>query len=1154
MNQSTLDVSGTGSGDIQIRAGEFTIDNSLLRAITFDSENGGCTHIQAENVLANASDISSEIVNCVEKNINKGGDIVIRANNQVIFSNSRLRVISDVNGDSGISGDSGHIKVFGKNISFIDTDISCESIFGGKGGNVFFEADQSIFLLNSRIKTKSYMNDAGNIVFKAKNISLINGAGMETRTLGPGKGGQISIIASQQFVISGKNTQNSSLHSAAVNEGTAGNIDINAQDILMDDYSQIVTDASGQGDAGNIVFQANNDIILRNHSEIITESLMSSGGKIFFNAGNLIFLSDHTLSSSVKYGIYDGGDINLHAPFVSALNARLSATAHEGDGGNINIHTKLFVKKNTSMNVSSRLGINGTINIHLIENRQSIHYHDASQDFLDASQWLDEACEHRLKNQTSHFVRDTRDGLPMQFDYWRLSPYRENSTGSTQCCQKAKKYYQNGQLDTCLEFIQKHLLSVDQPDFMDMLYIQIKIYQEKGHYQKILNLSALLKKQWKNSKNLSLNAFFKHILAEAHLTNNHTNKTKQYLQQAESLIKQTNDKYLTASVLNNKGVAQALDLDYRNALKTFEKSLDMINQVPSHYGLKAKILLNASLLRYKANNYDVMSLLKKMDHIRVYLFKMKDSHDKSSDLLCLASLALNLYKRHLHPKAVSIAKQTITSALSASERFNDVLLISHAHCMLGRTYLIENKIEDAIDHANQAIFCAQKGYFPEIEYQAYWLSGNILKKMGALKKAIKAFNQSQRILYPLQNEFFKGFHKMDHTRFITKVRPVYLDLVSALIEQYESMEESPLKADILYRVINAMEHLKTAELEDYYHDECLSVTGKKQLSPKAFISTLPDKTLVIYPVPLKERLIILLLRHNNISMIKTSVSLHQIDQAVSSLCRHIRGGLSQNERRTLRFFKYSRLIYKWLIQPYASELTDNINTLVFVPDGAFRLVPFSALHDGKKYLIETYALAIIPALRFCNIEASETVSNARSKHTKDILLGGLSQQARPRLKFVEQELASIKNMVNSSTVLLDSSFTANNLFFQFKTNTYRNVLLATHGMFSETVQSTFLQTSEQDITPDLLEKLLATGQTITHQSKIELLALSACQTAKGNERAALGLAGLAVKSGAQTVIASLWYIEDKTSALFITKVFQALISGSVSRACALQKN
>ena len=108
LNQSKLDVSGSGSGDIQIRAGEFTIDNSQLRAITFGSENGGCTHIQADNFVAGNANLSSEIVNRVEENINKGGDIVIRANNQVIFSKSRLGVLSDVNGDSGLSGDSGY--------------------------------------------------------------------------------------------------------------------------------------------------------------------------------------------------------------------------------------------------------------------------------------------------------------------------------------------------------------------------------------------------------------------------------------------------------------------------------------------------------------------------------------------------------------------------------------------------------------------------------------------------------------------------------------------------------------------------------------------------------------------------------------------------------------------------------------------------------------------------------------------------------------------------------------------------------------------------------------------------------------------------------------------------------------------------------------
>jgi CHAT domain-containing protein len=69
---------------------------------------------------------------------------------------------------------------------------------------------------------------------------------------------------------------------------------------------------------------------------------------------------------------------------------------------------------------------------------------------------------------------------------------------------------------------------------------------------------------------------------------------------------------------------------------------------------------------------------------------------------------------------------------------------------------------------------------------------------------------------------------------------------------------------------------------------------------------------------------------------------------------------------------------------------------------------------------------------------------------------------------------------------------------------------------------------------------------------IELLVLSACQTATGDRRAALGLAGLAVRSGARSTLATLWSVNDRSTALFMVEFYRELGQPGVTKAQAVR--
>jgi CHAT domain-containing protein len=65
--------------------------------------------------------------------------------------------------------------------------------------------------------------------------------------------------------------------------------------------------------------------------------------------------------------------------------------------------------------------------------------------------------------------------------------------------------------------------------------------------------------------------------------------------------------------------------------------------------------------------------------------------------------------------------------------------------------------------------------------------------------------------------------------------------------------------------------------------------------------------------------------------------------------------------------------------------------------------------------------------------------------------------------------------------------------------------------------------------------------------------LSACETAMGDDQAALGLAGVAIKAGARSALATLWSINDRASSALVMEFYRQLGDSSVSKAVALQR-
>ncbi len=243
-------------------------------------------------------------------------------------------------------------------------------------------------------------------------------------------------------------------------------------------------------------------------------------------------------------------------------------------------------------------------------------------------------------------------------------------------------------------------------------------------------------------------------------------------------------------------------------------------------------------------------------------------------------------------------------------------------------------------------------------------------------------------------------------------------------------------------------------------------------------------------------------------------------------------------RRESDIDTYTRLnqVYDWLIRPLEPELArSGVETLVFVPDEHFQRIPIAALFDGKQYLIERYGVAVIPGLQI--LQPQHT-----SKKTIKVLIGALSQEIKIEgrkfgaLPNVQEELNTIESLVPSQ-VLLNEKFTREALEERIQFSNFPVVHLATHGRFSPDAEDTFIVTENKLIDADDLSDLLKSG------SSIELLVLSASETALGDKQNPSGIAGISILSGVPSVLATLWKIEDETASYFMGQFYTGLEQG-----------
>lgn len=483
-----------------------------------------------------------------------------------------------------------------------------------------------------------------------------------------------------------------------------------------------------------------------------------------------------------------------------------------------------------------------------------------------------------------------------------------------------------------------------------------------------------------------------------------------------------------------------------------------------------------------------------------------------------------------NPSQWSVAQEMLQGAMAAAKGMQNSAAAVNVLGNLGWVKEQAGKWPEALASTKQVL--KMVGNDDDHLYQWEWQLGRILRQqpqpdlvgsIAAYQRAVRALERTRRNLRVINAD--AQFSLRDN------VEPLYREFVDLSLRSARPN---------LPQVIAQVDALQLAELENFL--QC-------QLSTNRSVNEFAEdsRAVVFYPIILADRLeLILRLPGNRFERVVVQVGQEELETMVQRL----RNNLTQPQ------FGWDEAVagqlYDWLIRPAQKYLGNRINNLVFVMDGVLQNVPMGALYDrqSQKYLIDQYPVAVTPGLEILGARRTRSDSS-------DVLIGGLTTKSAlmvggkrvagfEPLQYAAAEVQEVKRLFPRSTELVGSNFTVANIRRLLGAKSYSIIHLATHGTFSSDPRQTYIaMDGGESIDLDSLQGMLR------QRGGVDLMVLSACETATGDRRASLGLAGVALKSGAASTLASLWSVDDEATAELM-RGFYGAWNGGMSKAQALQ--
>jgi CHAT domain-containing protein len=610
--------------------------------------------------------------------------------------------------------------------------------------------------------------------------------------------------------------------------------------------------------------------------------------------------------------------------------------------------------------------------------------------------------------------------------------------------------------------------------------------------------------------------------------------------------------------------------DYTKALGYFERSLEL-TRTQNDRSSQMRSLLNMIQLYYRPKYSNLPDNTNKaepaLQEALTLVNSIPDSSNKVYAAIDLAELERPVYsinytsfQAQCLPRKLNElqAEKLLQKAVFIARDIKDSRSESFALGKLGHLYECRKDYNKALDFTKQARLAGDQNLRAKDSlYLWEWQAGRIYKAQAKESEAIAAY---ERAIATLEGEGGIRDNLLITQRdlqfsFRDTITPLYREFAQLKLERAEALPIASLEYQKeLDAALNAIDSLKLAELQNYFGNECVftvfepeRVDDLEREDTAVFSSIiLDDRTAIVVSLPNSDQKV----KPNSERRFKRLFWINDSKKLTEEI-KKFRKEIQKFYDPTDAFLTPAQNLYNSLIRPFASDLTPTkIKTLVFIQDGLLRSVPMAALHDGEEFLVQKYAIATTPGLRL----TSPKPLNFPSLRT---LALGLTESAtvdgeafKP-LANVTDEIDGVIKLFPGSKKLLDEQFTPESLEQELKQTVYPIIHIATHGQFGTIPEDSFLVTGNNEkITITQLESDIRRFSKGTEP--VELLALTACQTGIGDDRATLGMAGITVQAGVRSALASLWYVDDAFTEELVAKFYYNLRS-QMSKAEALKE-
>lgn len=1203
---SNIDVSGEGGGSIFIRAGKFFADKGWIAADTYGAKDGAGIdiNIKGEMSVSNNSLITSDTYGP-----GRGGDISVTAVSLSLTGGGQICA----NALEGSEGDAGNITIRASDSvtisghSDVGDTVFPSGIFNrtygkGKGGDTVIETGSLSVSDEGSISSETWAGSEGNggsITITASDfVDIWSSGSILSETYGKGKAGDINIETGRLY-LSGSGQISASAKQGS--EGDGGNITI-ISDLVSISGAYLVTETDSKGKAGDITVYTGR-LMLTDVGQINAnagEGSTGNGGNVIIYAYDSIDLSgyqgsgDDFLRSAIfsnTFGSGYGGYIYIKTPLLKMSDWGIIQAATEGPGdsgyilveaekvkitGGASIDTSsygegwggyLMIKAKDSVTISGEgsglysnstgTGVGGFIYVETPVLKMS-----------DKGRVQAGTIDAGVSEDVSYILMDVGKLTLTKGAYIDTSSYGEGTGGylllkatdSVNISGKGSGLFSSSEGDGSggLVYVKTPSLNMGDRGTIEArtsgqgpagdIVVQVDNMSLKDNASISVEstgtgLAGNIVIEAANTLELS-NSFLTAATQNADGGNIYIN-SKYMLDLKDSSITATvsggtgNGGNITIDPVyvvldNSRIIANAEGGDGGNisiTAENFFRSPSSVVSASSRLGVDGTVVISSPAIDITGN----LSVLP-VSFLRADMFFPKPcaANEEEMSSFVLKGRECSVQQPDSVGKPAD-AYEAVMRKESPAET-GDHLAASYSFGYAGQSYEKNGQFQEALYYTRRAVFEAQQVSAPESLYLWQWQSGRIFRALNRPEEALSAYRNAVYTLQSIRNELLADCGENNRLSFQDKVEPVYFELADMLLKSTDVIKDHGVAQAYLAEARRTIELLKTAELQNYFQDACV-VAGKLKMKQLDVVS---HGTAIIYIIPLNDRLELLL-------GLNTGIRRFTVNIGSKAFTEEVRQFRKRLEKRTTRqYLPHSQRLYDWLVRPLEQELVSSkIDTLVFVPHGALRTVPMSALHDGMDFLVQKFAIATTPGL-------SLTDPRPIRREGVKVLLNGLTEsvQGFPALINVPTELKSIRELY-PGRLLLNNDFRVPLIKAELEHTPYPIVHIASHGEFFENSGNTYILTWDGKLTMDQLEKLMMIGK--FRKDPVELLTLSACVTAAGDDQAALGLAGVAVKAGARSALATLWYINDHTGYEISTEFYRQMQDTSFSKAKALQQ-